>query len=391
MIINRILTAKVLWRVHMLIKPLWLTLILLVLLLINRCIFHYIPEIHEDDRLLVVEGLITDQPEINTIKISKSLPLWRRQLSIPLKGCIVWITDDLGHTFSLKETRDTTYVTDPAIFQGVIGRKYSLHIRTTTDSLNLSYESFPVEMKPVPPIGNIYYEKKIFGRWPQPVEGCTVYLDSYDPSNQCKYYRWEYSETWEFHLLYNVPNRVCWITNNSDGVFIKNTSLLPEDRITRHPVISITNPVDRLSLKYSILVNQYSLNKDEYLYWDRLKNSISQVGGLYDIIPATIPNNLYCLEEPSKKVLGYFCVSARSSKRIFIKDTFAGFSHMYNDCISDTIEGNGPIQGLDSTVWVLIDNSDKVPPTRIVTNNKDCADCTTRGTTTKPAFWDVNN
>ncbi len=391
MTINKILSMKVRVLLNMLFRPYWLISMLALLLFFHSCVFNYVPEIHEDEKMIVVEGLITDQPGINTIKISKSLPLWRRELSYPLKGCIVWISDDIGHIYNLKETRDTTYVTDPASFQGVIGRKYTLHIRTTTDSNNLNYESKPMEMKPVPPIGNVYYEKNIVTRWPQPVEGCNVYLDTYDPSQKCKFFRWEYTETWEIHLIYNVPNRVCWITNNSDGIFIKNTTLISEERIIRHPVINITNPVDRLNLKYSILVNQYSLNEDEYLYWESLKNTVNQTGSLYDIIPATIPNNLYCLEDQTKKVLGYFSVSARSSKRIFIKDTFAGLNTMYYDCISDTIYGTGPIQGLDSIVWVIIDKTNEVPPARIITYKRECADCRARGSNIKPVFWDDIN
>jgi hypothetical protein len=115
---------------------------------------------------------------------------------------------------------------------------------------------------------------------------------------------------------------VCWITNNPAEILIKNASLLDESSIIRHPVISIKDPVDRLCIKYSILVNQFSLNEDEYLYWERLKNTIEQVGGLYDQVPTAIPNNVYCIEEPYKKVLGYFSVSAMSSKRLFIKDNF---------------------------------------------------------------------
>jgi hypothetical protein len=369
-------------------KAIRLIILFLFLLLINSCIVKYIPKTDENEELLVVEGLITDQPGINTVKLSKTLPLWRRQVAKPLKGCKVWISDDMGRIDSLKETTIGTYVTSPASFQGAIGRMYTLHVRTTADYGNLNYESLPMEMKPVPPIDSIYYEKKVYVTWPRPVEGCQIYLDTHDPANNCKFFRWEYSETWEFHLPFNVPNRVCWLSGNSDGIFIKNTSILEEARVTGYPIYSIKDPIDRLSVKYSLLVNQFSLNEDEYLYWERLKNTIDQVGGLYDQVPATIPNNVYCNEDPNRKVLGYFSVSAMSSKRIFIKDSFAGMNGLYFDCVSDTIYGTNPIPGLNTTVWVIIDNSDKVPPTRIVTYKISCADCRVRGTSIKPVFWE---
>jgi hypothetical protein len=140
-------------------------------------------------------------------------------------------------------------------------------------------------------------------------------------------------------------------------------------------------------VKYSILVNQYSLNEDEYLYWEKLQNIGEQVGGLYDIIPSSVPSNVFSLVDPNEKVLGYFSVSAITSKRIFIKDYFAGTVTPYTDarCIADTIPGNGPIKDLNYTVWILVQSS--LPPYIVTTNDEGCADCTLRGTNVKPDFW----
>jgi Domain of unknown function (DUF4249) len=360
------------------------------LLLLNSCIVQFIPETDEEKELLVVEGLITDQPGANTVKLSKSLPLGRKNIAKPLKGCIVKISDDMGNTYSLKETVAGTYVTDPAKFQGIIGRWYTLHINTNTAYNNLTYESFPMEMKPVPPIDSIYYEKMVIKEKYEvspPAEGCQIYLNTHDPENSCKFYRWEYSETWEFRLPYTVPNNVCWISNNSDRINVKSTSVLEEDRINKYPLIYISNNTDRLKVKYSILVNQYSLNEDEFVYWEKLQNISEQVGGLYDITPSSIPSNIWCLEDLNEKVLGYFSVSASSSKRIFIKDYFSGLIDLYNDCIADTIFGGGPIPNLNTSVWVIIDNPLPPPPIRVTTYNKGCADCTVRGTNKEPVFW----
>lgn len=359
-----------------------------LIIILNSCIVPYFPEPVENEEMIVVEGSISDQHEINTIKLSRSFPLWKTQNAKPLKGCKVWISDDMGIIDSLKETTFGTYITDSTKFQGKIGRKYKLHINVYSPDGNVRYESFPTEMKPVPPIESIYYEKTISEFQHNIIEGCQIYLDTQDPKGNCNFYRWKFSETWEFHLPYNVANKVCWITESSNKILIKNASLLTGGSIVRYPINSINNPVDKLSVKYSILVEQYSLNEDEYLYWERLTNTVNQVGGLYDLIPSFIPNNLYCLENPNEKILGYFSVSSVSSKRLFIKDTFAGWNTKYVDCISDTILGTKPIDGLNSSVWVIIDNSDKEPPNRIVTYMRGCADCRDRGTTNKPYFWD---
>lgn len=92
-----------------------------------------------------------------------------------------------------------------------------------------------------------------------------------------------------------------------------------------------------MSEKYSIQVKQYSLNEDEYDYWEKRQRITENVGGLYDINPAALPSNLYCIENANETVLGYFGVSAVSSKRIFIRDHFTGLIDRYIDCIHDTI------------------------------------------------------
>ncbi|MBK7133650.1 MAG: DUF4249 family protein [Bacteroidales bacterium] len=51
-------------------------ILLLLFLTLKSCVVPYIPDPPENDQLLVVEGLISDQNDINTIKISKSRPLW---------------------------------------------------------------------------------------------------------------------------------------------------------------------------------------------------------------------------------------------------------------------------------------------------------------------------
>jgi hypothetical protein len=105
-------------------------ILILFLLLLSSCVTQFIPKVNEDKELLVVEGLITDQPDTNIIKLSKSLSLGTRNVSNPVKGCTVTISDDLSNIFDLTETSPGTYITDPSIFQGAVGRFYTLHIKT---------------------------------------------------------------------------------------------------------------------------------------------------------------------------------------------------------------------------------------------------------------------
>jgi hypothetical protein len=379
--------------------------ILLFLLILAGCVSSYTPGNIENEQALIVEGLITDQPGVYTINISLSTQLWNARNPVKLSGFTVWITDDNGSKFDLKEgDKIGTYLTDPVTFRGEAGRVYTLHLITNDRLGDIYYESYPTKMIVAPSIDSIYYEKRLFNQNSYgSVEGCQIFLNTHDPAGECRFYRWEYNETWEFNLPsdYMVLNKTCWRSENSAGILIKNSSSLENEKVTRFPLLTISNPVDRLSVKYSLLVNQFSLNENEYYYWEKIKNMTEQAGGFYDVIPASVSSNVYCPGDITRKVLGYFSVSAVKSKRIFIKDNFVENNMMYSTCIADTIHKSGnywlkynyithrndTIYGEGTSFWALYNYPLSIPPVKIITWNKGCADCTTRGTIYKPDFW----
>ncbi len=367
-------------------------LVFLLLLVATGCITQFIPETGETQELLVVEGLITDQSGGNTVKLSKSMPLGKRSTVKPLRGCTVIVMDDKEINREFPETAPGIY-TAQEDFKGIVGRKYILYINTNgATGNNHSYKSLPMELKPVPPIDSIYYEK-VFLEPIQPSfpreEGCQIFLNTQDAENNCKFYRWDYTETWEFRLPFSAPvNSRCWISSNSGEINIKNISGLAETRINKYPVRFISNQTDRLKEKYSMLINQYSVNEDEFTYWEKLQSISEEIGSLYDITPSSIPGNIYCIEDPGETVLGYFSVSARTSKRVFINDYFAGIIDLYGECISDTIYGTAPIPDLNITTWALEVQPYTMPPYTIITHTKGCADCSVRGSIIKPDYWD---
>jgi hypothetical protein len=348
-------------------------------LVFTSCITEFVPEVDEKNDVLVVEGMVTDQYRSNIIKLSKALSLGKKLTSNPVTKATVTITDEMGVVTTLKETSKGVYSTDSTKFCGHVGGKYSLNIKV----LDATYSSDFIEMKPVPQINSLYYEKVLIST---NKEGCKIYLDTYDPNKECLFFRWDYVETYEYNLPYSVPNRKCWVTDKSDKIMVKNTSIYNQSRVSMYPITYITNESEKLIDRYSILVNQYSLNEDEYNFWDRLQNITQNVGSLYDITPMSIPGNVKCTSNTAEKVLGYFSVSAVSQKRIFIKDRFFGIPNFFSQCIADTIYGKLP-SGLNSSYWVLIEENSM----KIITYSKDCADCTTKGTNIRPDFWPKND
>src|SRR4030042_2837725 len=362
--------------------------------LAGGCISQFMPEIDEKTNMLVVEGMITDQNMANRIKVSRSIPVGQAIVAKPLKGCDITITDECDIIYNLKEISAGIYVTDSTKFRGHAGGIYTLTINTGS----LTYVSIPMEMMPVPPIDSVFYEKKLLvesNKWGKPEEGCQIYLNTRDPSGKCFFYRWDFTETWEINLHFQGLNPICWITRESDEILIKSTKEYGQPKVTRYPIHYISNYTDRLSVRYSFLVNQYSLNEDEFRFWEDLQSVSGNTGGLYDATPAYIPGNIHNIDDPEETLLGFFSVSAVTQKRIFIEDSFEGFQNIYWYCPTDTIWGEGEIAGLNKEVWVLEDyplpdlyTGTEFIRWRVLTIYRECADCTTRGTLVKPPYWD---
>ena len=354
----------------------------------------FIPDINEDQDFIVVEGLITNQKNSYQVRISRSSRISAKIAFSPVRGCKVSVSDDLGNDFQLSEKKNGIYYSDSLTFQGVIGRKYTLHVIAD----NHLCESEPVEMKPVPPIDSVYADLEYNNSYSlgKVTPGYQVYLNSHDPLNLCKFYRWEFVETWEFRLPYmytTIINRICWKSAYSNKIYIKNASSLQENKITRYPLNFITTETDRLKVKYSILLKQFSLNEEEYLYWEKLQKTTENVGGLYDMVPSSIQGNLFCVDDPKEKILGYFSVSSVSSKRIFIKNKLIDFPNCYSKCPIDTVPAGQFIPNLGVFVFIIVRLNDW-PPTGgtfyVLTDKKECVDCSLNGTTIMPDYWNLS-
>jgi hypothetical protein len=88
-------------------------LFLSALIVFNSCITQFITPTTEDKEIFVVEGLKTNKPGPNAIKLTKSLPPGENGIARPLSGCTVSVTDDLSNSYLFTETSAGIYVSDP--------------------------------------------------------------------------------------------------------------------------------------------------------------------------------------------------------------------------------------------------------------------------------------
>ncbi len=392
---------------------------LIILLLFSTCIEPYTPNLDGYESLLVVDGLITDEDTSHSVRLSRSL----QENTAPemVTDATVSITDDSGNSYSLDHKGDGIYKTDNSQFKGIIGRTYTLNISISEGEL---YKSDPCVMLDVPDIDSIFFQKeeKLVNNGSENNVGIQIYVRSKEGDDE-RYYRWEYDETWKFkiplparaiyfneHNIIMNPNvrEYCWRSRKSDEILINRVYPGESKSIEKMPVTFIaSDKTDRLLLHYSILVRQFSISQKEYEFWYNL-TKVNEIGGdIFAAQPYSVPGNIRCVDNPDKRVLGYFQVSAVRQKRKDIPFIdVVGFELPYYHYPCKRIEDsphippwaafNPPMTWDDLHYMYTTSGYSFVEPKyiqgtleldRLVFTKPECADCAVTGTTLKPDFW----
>ena len=199
---------------------------ILLVLVITGCTEQYAFKNTEFESALVVEGTITNEVKKQTIRLSQVYQLEETGPKFET-GANVFITDDLGNEYQFKE-KDTLYIS-LSEFRAEPGRKYQLKIKTKEGKNYVSDEQIlTTETK----IDNVTATvQNVDGE-----TGVQIYVNSYDPTNTSKYYRYEYTETYKII----AP---AWSSRQTHIVDIPATPADPINDIPASPayqIISIT-------------------------------------------------------------------------------------------------------------------------------------------------------
>ena len=402
---------------------------ILALLLLCTCIDPYSPKLTGYASVLVVDGLITNVNTSYTVKLSKA---FQDQNSTPsgVSDALVSISDDSENNNLLINKGNGIYKTDSLTFKGIPGRTYTLHIHTKEGE---EYESDQCVMQSVPEIDNIYFatDQKLITNGTESQDGISIYLDS-KAGDDNQYYRWAYEETWKFKVPFPkkydykmadssftpVPyiKDYCWKDKKSDDIIIYSNFTGQAAPIKKIPLLFIaTGQSDRLLIQYSILVNQYSISKKEYDFWNNLKQINESGGDIFAKQPFTVISNIKNINNPAERVLGYFQVSSVNQKRIYIlpdEITALKIPYFNYPCVQLIKEPNdypnsfmAPPPTWNDLYSMFCVTSDyyfvepifssaaggKKNISKMVFARPECANCELSGTRKKPDFWiDLN-
>jgi hypothetical protein len=387
------------------------------------CIDPYKPNLKGNDSFLVVDGQITNENASYQIRLSRTMQE-QNAISEKVSDAVVSVSDEDGKKSILGNYGNGVYKTDSTSFTGIVGKTYTLNIKTSDGK---EYESDPCPMLPVPEIDSLYYEKGVeyTNNQSETHEGINIFLDSKAGDGINNYFRWEYEETWKFRvptvkkfeyisetviLPLNSVKEFCWKQKKSTEIIFQSFAPQQADLIKNVHITFIGPDLsDRLSIQYSILVKQYSVSEKEYKFWDNLKKVSENTGEIFGSQPYPVISNIYNVNDKNERVLGYFQVSALSQKRkdiTFMELLKRNLPLFHYDCVRIETKPSDYCQGgkkscipptwdelykmWTSAHFVFIE-AVLEPVTlkliKMVFSPPECANCELTGTLVKPAFW----
>jgi hypothetical protein len=281
-----------------------------------------------------------------------------------------------------------------------LATKYRLRVSTGPGA---EYLSEYVTITTTPPIDSV--------TWRAENNGITIAVNTHDPENHSKYYRWNYIEIWEykssFYSTYKMIDGeaferspddqifTCWSTEYSTDVLIASSQRLSDDVIRSLPLTFVQGNSVKLSRRFSILVEQQSLTPEAFDFWQQLKNTTESLGGLFDPLPAQLLSNNKEITDAGEPVLGYFSGGQVSSERVFIefhelpKEILA--LSPKSSCDEEDVKSI-PIADIpstpNSTLLIYPIYVSGVGLVGYTTAIQRCIDCQLQGgSTSKPDFW----
>ena len=383
-----------------------LSAIIFVLVAYFACKKPFTPDLSSSNnsRYLVIEGVI-DGADSTFIRLSRTKKVDTFKTIIAETGAIATIESDANTSIPLTELKPGVYTAPP--FNLDAAHKYRLRIKTTDAK---EYVSDFVQVKNSPPIDSVGFNAQS--------SGATIYVNSHDATNSTRYYRWDFSEAWQFHAYYisqwiaetvarPVDKQIyyCFSGDTSSNIILASTTKLASDIVYQSPVTSIPSNSEKIELKYSILVKQYALTPDAYAFWQNLQTNTEKLGSIFSVLPSQSPTNFHCVTNPSEIVVGYLSVGNIASKRVFI--TANQFPSSYKPqyptgCSLDTTFDNpmSPAELITTNIYnqsyrlyTLVGGLYIPPPnpfggpTAYTYSTNFCADCTIRGKLPPPPFW----
>ncbi|WP_373521046.1 DUF4249 domain-containing protein [Aquiflexum sp.] len=265
---------------------------------------------------IIIYGLLSAGETIHSVNVGSSRSLGFTQKGIP--NAEVNLLSQEGGTFRYTSLGNGNYELHNFIPKE--GQNYSLEVLVGENVYKSTFQEIPTSIGTDSLSYQIAYEPfrtalnehvfKVFSKTRLPKDDEPIYL------------RWKVEETEYWQLLWIPPGvpppPPCFISDIMEpakiNIFDGSTS-----KTQNFDQLLVTRKIDNSFLyPMFISVRQYSISRDAYEYWDKIKTVLENQGSLFDIPPAPIIGNIKNTNDPNEKVLGFFEVAKSQVTRFFV-------------------------------------------------------------------------
>lgn len=373
---------------------------------------------------LVIDATITNEDKQHEVLLSRTYPFEDLGPS-PESNANVTVTGN-GVVYQFTEDKPGSYISE-AVFSAMPNVDYQIRI-TTNDGR--TYTSIPTQLTQSSQIDELYAVRETND---DGINGMSMYIDTFDPTGNSKYYRYEYEETFRVEppafvsedlvedftpevlidlcpdcpvkfVFRSQDKRVCYRTETSQSIILTSSKGFTEDRVTRFLTHFVKSDDYKISHRYSILVRQFVHSREAYTYLEAVSR-FSGEGSLFSQVqPGFVSGNIISESNSEEKVIGFFDVASVSTKRIFFnyEDFYPNepLPPYINSCEprapfrcvqanNSTFRCAGLINGLRRNLIVYRGmNTGQIQlggPYLMV--DRECGDCTALGDIEPPDFW----
>jgi len=239
---------------------------------------------------------------------------------------------------------------------------------------------------------------------PYNIPGYKFYIDTELGQSDSTWILWSLDETYQYEsdylatyyydgVLHEFPNtdslKTCWKSEKVYPFFVENTLGFTEPRFVQYPFHFVSTETRKLSIRYSLMVNQYTINKEAFTYWNGVKTQNAGAGELYYTQPYQLKGNVYNTDDGEELVLGYFMVAGLAKERIYKNRPDESVEMLYPICVLSQPD-------YEDYGWMFI--GEPPPNTQYVTTdgfgrnalpNQQCIDCRKKGgKLERPGWWE---
>lgn len=309
-----------------------LHILLALVLLCGSCVEPFEPELEESQEVMVISGMISDSPGRHEVTVSLSSS-YRSPEFHGLEFCLVTVTNQDGEMIHYTDEGEGIYAADVSDSFLEVGDAASLYVISPDGK---EYRSSYDTILACPELDSVYwelgYQETSDPEFSRP--GIQFYLDMSGETSDTRNVIWRVQETWEYwaslfgtHIMYDFghmeefrTNAIfkCWKSFPLDQIFTGTTRNLSNNEMQRVSLTFVSNETDRLSVTYSLRVQQHSLSLTAYDYWKRVNEQAAESGGMYEKQPASLVGNIFNVDDPEEVVLGSFYSSQVRENRIFV-------------------------------------------------------------------------